>query len=29
MVSMYETEFKVADDYGKQEMIEYAMVYPG
>lgn len=29
LVSMYETEFKVADDYGKQEMIEYAMVYPG
>lgn len=29
LVSMYETEFKVADEYGKQEMIEYAMVYPG
>jgi hypothetical protein len=29
LVSMYETEFNVSDDYGKQAQIEYAMVYPG
>ena len=29
MVSMYELEFKVSDDYGKENMIEYAIVYPG
>lgn len=29
MVSMYELEFKVGDDYGRKEDIEYAMVYPG
>ncbi len=28
MVSMYELEFKVDDDYGKADSIEYAMVYP-
>lgn len=28
LVSMYENEFKISDDYGKQEQIEYAMVYP-
>lgn len=29
LVSMYETEFKISEEYGKQEQIEYAMVYPG
>ncbi|MCU0321168.1 MAG: hypothetical protein MUE72_02055 [Chitinophagaceae bacterium] len=29
LVSMYETEFNISDDYGKQAQIEYAMVYPG
>jgi len=29
LLSMYETEFKVSDDYNKVEQIEYAMVYPG
>lgn len=29
LVSMYETEFNISDDYGKQAKIEYAMVYPG
>jgi hypothetical protein len=28
MVSMYELDFKVEDDYGKEDSIEYAMVYP-
>jgi len=29
LVSMYETEFNISDDYGQQAQIEYAMVYPG
>lgn len=29
LLSMYETEFKVSDDYNTVEQIEYAMVYPG
>jgi len=29
MVSMYELEFKVSDRYGREEDIEYAIVYPG
>lgn len=28
LVSMYELEFSVTDDYGKENQIEYAMVYP-
>jgi hypothetical protein len=28
MVSMYEHEFKVSDDYGTEGSIEYALVYP-
>ena len=29
LVSMYETEFNISNDYGQQAQIEYAMVYPG
>ncbi len=29
LVSMYETEFNISDDYGQQAQIEYAIVYPG
>ena len=28
LVSMYELEFSVTDDYGKENQIEYAMVFP-
>ena len=28
LVSMYELEFSVSDDFGKENQIEYAMVYP-